>query len=238
MFEYIEKIKAHIDRIATTQREAIEQAAQRVADAILEDRLIHTFGTGHSHMIGLEMFARAGGLGNVNAMIDSTALMVEGARRSAYLERLPGLAATIWENYRISPGDLMIVISNSGRNAMPLEMAMLARERGLYVIGITSLAQSEKYPSRHPSGRKLFEVVDLVIDNCVPPGDGILRIDGNQTGASTSVSGMLIINTLVTEGLKRAAGKGVKLPVYYSQNIDGYSNEELFAKYEGRLRHL
>lgn len=238
MFAYYQHVLAHFDKLVSSQIEVFKMAAEHVGRAIVEDRIIHTFGTGHSHMVGLEMFVRAGGLANVNAMLDSTVLTVEGARRSAKVERVPGMADIIWEEHQIQPDDLMIVISNSGRNAMPIEMAQRAKAAGLFVIGITSMQQSQMYPSRHPGGHKLYELVDLVIDNHVPPGDGLMRIGGSLTGPASSISGMLIINLLVTEGLQYAANKGARLPVYFSQNIDGYSNEELYAMYESRIKHL
>ena len=238
MFEYIEAVKRQVERIATTQKDPITQAAHWMADTIIQDRITHTFGTGHSHMIGLELFTRAGGLANVNAILDTTVLSVEGARRGAEIERIPGLAEVVWDQYRIASDDLMIVISNSGRNAMPIEMAQKAKAHGMKTIGITSLEQSKKYPSRHPSGLKLYEVVDLVIDNCVPSGDVMMDINGFRTGPASTISGVLIVNTIATEACKMAANSGVKLPIYFSQNIDGYSNEALYQKYEGRIKHL
>lgn len=238
MFEYVEKIIGQIERIASSQQEKIAEAGRQVARTLLENRLIHTFGTGHSHMIGLEPFVRAGGLANVNAMLDSIVMTSEGARRSAEIERISGLAEVIWDGHHIHASDLMIVISNSGRNAMPIEMAMKAKTEGLFTIGISSLEQSKKYPSRHQSGKKLYELADLLIDNCVPPGDGLMRIGGNLTGPASSISGMLIMNTILTEGMKLAARQGVKLPIYFSQNIDGFSNEELYARFEKRIKHL
>ena len=238
MLEYPEKIIEHIRSICTKQEEEIGTAAQWFANALIEDRIVHAFGTGHSHMIGLELFVRAGGLANVNAMLDSTAMTIEGARRSAEIERISGMAQIVWDQYKVDANDLMIVISNSGRNAMPIEMAMIAKREGLKVIGITSLTQSKKYPSRHKSGKKLYQIADLVIDNGVPSGDGLMLIDGHQTGPPSSVSGMVLVNTIAAEGMKLAAKKGVKLPVYFSQNIDGFSNEELYGMYEDRIRHL
>jgi uncharacterized phosphosugar-binding protein len=179
MFEYHEKARLQLDRIVSVQEEKIREAAVWLADTLINDRIIHTFGTGHSHMIGLELFVRAGGLANVNAMLDSTVMTSEGARRSAEIERIPGLAKIILDQHRLAPGDLMIVVSNSGRNAMPIEMAELVKAAGLRVIAITSLEQSAMYPSRHPGGRKLMDIADLVLDNCVPPGDGLLHIDGH-----------------------------------------------------------
>jgi uncharacterized phosphosugar-binding protein len=189
-------------------------------------------------VIGLELFARAGGLANVNAMLDSIVMTAEGARRSAEIERVPGLAKIIWDQHKITPGDIIIVISNSGRNAMPVEMAKIAKEHGLQVIAVTSLEQSARYPSRHHSGLKLMEIADIVLDNRVPSGDGIMHVDGNLVGAASTISGVFLVNLVATEGMKLAAAQGVKLPVYFSQNIDGYSNEDLYRMYEDRVKHL
>jgi uncharacterized phosphosugar-binding protein len=238
MFEYQDKILHHLTQLMQGQEEKIMQASQWFSQTLIDDRLVHTFGTGHSHMIGLELFVRAGGLANVNAMLDSTVMTSEGARRSAEIERIPGIAKIIWDQHKIHPGDLFIIISNSGRNAMPLEMAMLARENRNKIIAITSLEQSTKYPSRHPSGKKLMDVADIVLDNRVPSGDGLMHIGGNLTGPVSSMAGIFLVNLVATEGMKQAAAAGVKLPVYFSQNIDGYSNEELYALYESRIKHL
>ncbi len=238
MFEYYEKVQAHFKTMVETQPRKLTMAAEWIAEALVDDHLIHTFGTGHSHMIGLELFVRAGGLANVNAMLDSIALTHEGARRSAEIERIEGLADIIWDQYQIRSRDLIIIVSNSGRNAMPIEMAMRARREGLRIIAITSMTQTQQYPSRHSSGKKLFELADLVLDNHVPSGDGLMRVGGNLTGPVSSMSGFMLVHLITTEGMKIAANKGVNLPVYFSQNIDGFSNEELYAIYEGRIKHL
>jgi uncharacterized phosphosugar-binding protein len=238
MFEYQNKILQHLDQLTQGQEEQIIQASRWFVQTLIDDRLVHTFGTGHSHMIGLELFVRAGGLANVNAMLDSTVMTSEGARRSAEIERIPGIAKIIWDQHKIHPEDLFIIISNSGRNAMPLEMAMQARANGNKIVAITSLEQSAKYPSRHPSGKKLMDVADIVLDNRVPSGDGLMHIDGNLTGPVSSMAGIFLVNLVATEGMKKAATAGVKLPVYFSQNIDGYSNEELYTRYGNRIKHL
>ena len=238
MYEYHKQINAQLAKIATDEKSVIDQAAQWMAETIVADKIIHTFGTGHSHMIGLELFVRAGGLANVNGMLDSIVTTAEGARRSAEVERISGLAKIIWDGHEINKGDIIIIISNSGRNAMPIEMAMTAQAFGIKVIGITSMQQSQQYPSRHPSDKKLYQVCDIVIDNHVPSGDGLMHIDGNLTGAASTMSGVFIINIIATEAMKMATARGAKLPVYYSQNIDGYSNEELYEMYKGRIKHL
>ena len=238
MFEYLDKIKAHLDAMVHDEAANINLAADWVAKTLIEDRLIHTFGTGHSHMIGLELFVRAGGLANVNAMLDSIVMTSEGARRSAEIERIEGISNIIWDQHQIHEDDLIIIISNSGRNAMPIEMAMRARSEGLKIIAITSLTQSKKYPSRHSSEKKLFELADVVLDNHVPSGDGLMRIDGNLTGPVSSIAGITLVNLIATEGMKKAASQDVKLPIYFSQNIDGFSNEELYGLFGDRIKHL
>lgn len=238
MFEYYEKITDHFHHMVHSQVDAIKTAAEWVGDALINDHLIHTFGTGHSHMVGLELFVRAGGLANVNSMLDSVVMTADGARRSADIERIEGISDIIWDQHHTSPDDLIIVISNSGRNAMPLEIALRAKREGLKVIAITSMIQTMDYPSRHSSGKKLYQVADLVLNNFVPSGDGLMRIGGNLTGPPSSISGLMLVHLITTEGMKIAAEKGVKLPIYFSQNIDGFSNEELYGMYEGRIKHL
>jgi uncharacterized phosphosugar-binding protein len=238
MFEYLEKITELIKSISAKETGNIKKAAEWISEVIIEDRIIHAFGSGHSHIIGMELFTRAGGLANVNAMLDDLVLSSSGARRGAEIERVSGLADILWDKYKISSSDIMIVISNSGRNAMPVEMAMRAKKEGLKVIAITSLTQSKRYPSRHSSGKRLYEIADLVIDNHVPAGDGLMNVEGNLIGPASSVAGMLLVNTITTEAIKIASSKGAILPIYHSQNIDGYSNEELYLKFEDRIKHL
>lgn len=237
-FEYIDKIKTQIELIGDKERENITAFADEIARCIIEDKVIHLIGTGHSHMIALELFIRAGGLANVNAMLDSILTTSDGAVRSSKLERVNGLAEILWEEHSINEGDILVVISNGGRNSLPIEMAMLARKKGIKSIIVTSLEQSKKYDSRDFSEKKLYELGDIVIDNHVPSGDGFMYIGGNQVGAVSSISGMTIVNTAVTEGMKKAHKSGVKLPIYGSQNIDETNNEKLYEKYKDRIKHM
>lgn len=227
-----------LDTIVQSNEKAIEKAIDWFAETLITDHLIHTFGTGHSHMIGLELFVRAGGLANVNAMLDSTVMTSEGARRSAEIERISGFSKVIWDQHHIAEADLFVIISNSGRNAMPIEMAQLAKENGNKVIAITSLAQSKIYPSRIAHQPKLYEIADLVLDNNVPTGDGLLKIGGDLTGAASTIAGCFLVNLIATEAMKKAHSQGIKLPIFYSQNVDGFNNEILYERFSGRIKHL
>lgn len=238
MFDYHQASIALLQQIVDTNKNTLPKAIEWIAKTIIDDRIIHAFGTGHSHMVGLELFVRAGGLANVNAFLDSIVMTSEGARRSAEIERISGVSNVLWGQHRIEKEDLFIVISNSGRNAMPIEMTEKAKANGNKVIAITSVEQSKKYPVRIAGQKKLFEIADLVIDNCVPPGDGMLKIGGELTGAASSIAGCFIVNLIATEAMKGVADQGVKLPVYHSQNIDGVDNEGLYERYRGRIKHL
>ena len=232
----IEMIK-QLEKIFEGQEEEMEKAISEVFRTIKEDKIIHTFGSGHSHMVGLELFIRAGGLGNVNAMLDQDVLTSNGALRSSKLEKLEGLADILWEEYRIEKGDIIIIISNSGRNALPVEMALRAKKEGIKIIAITSLTQTKEFASRHSSGKKLFEIADIVLDNKVISGDGIMKVGNDRIGAMSSINGMFIINTVVTEAMIRAEKSGIELPVYSSQNIDSFeNNDKLYKKYMGRVK--
>ena len=232
----IEMIK-QLEKIFEGQEEEMEKAISEVFRTIKEDRIIHTFGSGHSHMVGLELFIRAGGLGNVNAMLDQDVLTSNGALRSSKLEKLEGLADILWEEYRIEKGNIIIIISNSGRNALPVEMALRAKKEGIKIIAITSLTQTKEFASRHSSGKKLFEIADIILDNKVISGDGIMKVGNDRIGAMSSINGMFIINTVVTEAMIRAEKAGIELPVYSSQNIDSFeNNDKLYKKYMGRVK--
>ncbi len=237
-YEYLNQINGLIQTMVERNEEEINRLARVVADNIKNDKIIHTFGTGHSHMIGIELFARAGGLGNVNALLDPDTVTSFGAQRSGAIEKLPGVADIIFDSYNIQKGDIMIISSNSGRNAMPIEMAMRCKKEGVFTIAVTNLKQSQETTSRHPSGKKLYECVDSVLDNSVPAGDALLNIDGILTGPGSSISSMLLLNTVVSEAMKICVSEGVRPPVFQSQNVDGFDNDAIYKKYTRRVKHF
>lgn len=237
-YSYHTAVNHLFDSIVDSNKKTLKQAIVWFTETLTNESIIHTFGTGHSHMIGLELFVRAGGLANVNAILDSTVMTSEGARRSAEIERISGFSKVIWDQHQIAKKDLFVIISNSGRNAMPIEMAQLAKKNGNKVIAITSLEQSKRYPSRISHQPKLYEIADLVLDNKVPSGDGLLKIGEDLTGPASTLAGCFLVNLIATEAMKKAYKEGVKLPIYHSQNIDGFSNEELYKHFSDKIKHL
>jgi uncharacterized phosphosugar-binding protein len=242
MFAYFEVIRRLLDEVQAKNADALDHAAEIVADALQRGDILHTFGTGHSHLIAEELFDRAGGLIPVNPILDEGVMLHISAMSSTEFERMPGYAAIILKRYRIAPGDVMLIASNSGRNAVPLEMALAARDRGLKVIAMTALDYSRSQPSRHASGKRLFELADVVLDTCGLPGDAVMGVPGvAQKVASTStVIGAALAQALVHNVAHKLAKRGLTPPILTSANIgagEGYGAHH-YATYRDRVRHL
>lgn len=238
MFEYIDKLQERVTMLIEHNADKLREAISVFSEAIVLNKMIHVLGTGHSHMIGLEGFIRAGGLGNINAILDSTVTTSDGALRSSKLEKLPGLAQILWDEQPISENDVIVVVSNSGRNALPIEFAQIAKERGHKLIAITSVEQSSRYQSLHVSGLKLMDIADIVLDNCVPTGDGLCEVNHRVTGAFSTISGLVLMNTLVVESQQLALSQGVAPLIFSSQNVDGFNNDDVYAHFSGRLKSM
>lgn len=226
---YITELQTILARIKQEQSANIQRAGRVVADALAAGGIIHTFGTGHSHLIAEEAFFRAGGLAAVNPLLDERLIFLKGALESTRAERESGLASRLLERENIRPEDAAIIISNSGRNAAPLEMALEMKARGVRVIAITNLEQSRAADSRHPSGKRLFELADVTIDNCAPPGDALLKLPGldSPIGATSTVAGAAIINSIMIEAAAELLRRGASVPVLPSANLAGVTEEML-----------
>lgn len=237
-YEYGTKIIDLINKAEEKNKDIIDKLSDRFVENILNDKIIHTFGTGHSHMIGIELFARAGGLGNVNAILDPDALTAFGAQRSCAMEKLSGVSDIIFDSYKIEKGDIMIISSNSGRNAVPIEMAMRCKKEGIFTVAVTNLEQSKNSTSRHASGKKLYECVDCILDTCIPNGDSVVTIGPYHTGPASSIVSMLLLNTIVTEAIRKVVTSGKKPYIFQSQNVDGFNNDNIYSHFDGRCKHF
>ena len=237
---YGERARALVDRIVTTQAGSITRAAGMVADTVAAGGVVFTFGTGHSHCIAEDAVYRAGGLVPVDAILEPSLTGTSDVTKSEYLERLEGFAPAILDHRGLGPDDLLIVISNSGRNAVPVEMALEARARGIRVVALTSLRYAETVTSRHSSRKKLHEVVDVAVDNGTEFGDAELRLEGvpNPVGPMSGIAGMFVIHAIMARATEILASKGIEPPVWESGNIDGASerNARHMDAYRGRIR--
>jgi uncharacterized phosphosugar-binding protein len=240
--QYIDGLQGVLDRIKREQSDNIQRAGQIVAATLSAGGVIHTFGTGHSHLIAHEPFFRAGGIAAISPILEERLIFLKGALESSRAEREEGLAGKLIALEDVRPQDAAIIISNSGRNAVPVEMALEMRARGVKVIAITNLEQSRGSAATHASGKRLFELADVTIDNCVPTGDALLSLGLNsKIGPSSTVAGAAIINSIILEAVDELLQRGERVPVLPSANIDGVSSEtlsDLLRRYAGRIRYL
>jgi uncharacterized phosphosugar-binding protein len=222
--------------------DAIRAAARLLADRMLNGGVLQVFGTGHSRAFAMEMAGRAGGLVPVHAMTMED-LALRGARpaddlKDLTLERRPEIAREVLSLYDIRPEDAFIVVSSSGRNGATVELAIAAKQRSHPVVAVTSMAHTTAVTSRHPSGNRLFEVADLVIDNRAPIGDAVLPLgDGLGVCAVSSITGAFIAQGLTAEIVRHYQEAGIKPPVLISANVEGADthNEALRRQYAGRI---
>lgn len=240
---YIDGLTGILGRIKREQMQNIRLAGVVVADALSAGGIIHTFGTGHSHLIADEAFFRAGGLAAVNPILDERLMFLKGALASTVAERETGLARNLIERERVEPVDAAIIISNSGRNPAPVEMAIEMKSRGAKVIAITSLEQSRASTPRHASGKRLFELADATIDNCVPHGDALLDLHGlnARIGAASTVAGAAIINSIIIEAATELVQRDEPVDVLPSANLETTTPDVLRAilnRYRTRIRYL
>ncbi len=223
------------------QADALETAAQKIAGSLLGGGMLYTFGTGHGHLLALEIFYRAGGLARVCPILDERLMLHASASESTGWERTDGLADELLSRYPVKAGDVLIAISNSGRNTVPVELAMKCRARGAYVIALTSRKHTLAVTPRNPMGKRLFEVADLVLDNGGALGDAAVEgTGGRRIGPTSTAVGSALLQAIVCRVEEIAREKGREIEFFASSNIDGGDeiNACLIEKYRGVVRGL
>jgi uncharacterized phosphosugar-binding protein len=218
-----------LDRIAATQDEALERASRISTDAIAAGGLVHAFGTGHSRIPVEELFPRYGSFPGFNPIVElsmtfhTQVVGANGQRQAMFIERVEGLAEQILASYDLGPPDAMLVFSAGGVTAVPIEMAIGARERGLPVVAVTSVANASAATPSHSSGTRLLDHADVVVDLCTPPGDALIRVDGVDTPVApgSTVAAVAIANELKARTAVALADQGLLPPVITSAELVG-----------------
>lgn len=230
---YFEKANSLLVKARAKNQPVIAKIAPLIGASIAEGGVVHTFGSGHSELISREIIGRAGGLVCVTGIMDPTA---------GFIENLPDYGLRLIERYdrqyELRKGEVIIVISNSGKNGSPIDVALYAKQKGLTVVALTCLAMSEATPSQHKSGKRLFEVADYVLDNGGVMGDAIVELNGDVKGGPTSTFiGCSVLNWLMLDSIEWLKNHNHPLPVLKSQNLPGAieHNRELGRRYKSRL---
>ena len=241
---YLDAVTAQLSRLRDEELPAIAAAAEVLADAITGGRRIFAFGCGHSSLAVYDLVYRAGGLALVNPIVvpGTGATDPPPATLSTAVERLPGLATAVLDNSPIQAGDVLIVVSLTGRNAVPVEMGRVARERGLTVVAVTSRECSAAAPSRDPSGLKLADIAHHVLDCKVGVGDAALEADGlpHRFSPTSGVLGATLLQLLVASTVEALLARGVTPPMFMSANVDGGQewNTRMLSENADRIFYL
>ena len=243
---YRERISQVLNRIWDTQTVTIEKVAAVMADCIAHGGLVHLFGSGHSVLPVQDMFPRYGAFPGFRPLMDMRLMWTNvigsgGAKGLLWLERREGYAAVLFENEPIRRGDVMLVFSHGGLNAAGIEVLQEAKRRGLSTVAITSMDNYRKRESTHSSGKKLADVADYVIDNCVPAEDALVSVEGWKApvAAGSTVSTVTIAMAIVAQVASELAAKGHNPPVFVSPNVGGIppdNNNRVYEAYERSLK--
>lgn len=243
--EYGRVVRKILDEI-DGEEEAINRAAKLMSAAIAEDELVHVIGTGgHSNMGTYEMFCRAGGLAAVNPILDPGTLVSFGARRSMRIERTPGYAAAVLDAYEVRSG-VLIIVNAYGINAMTIDSALEGKKRGIPTVGVTSRSFADHvpatHPARHPSGKNLYQIVDVFVNCHMPLNDAVVEFEGlaQKAGPTSTYCLAYTLNLMTIETIRLLLAAGHDPMLWTSANMPGgdEANQRNMESYRGRIRHL
>ncbi len=240
---YFDNLIRLIGTARTTQKDAMETAARWMSEATVNGRNLFAFGCSHAGLLALELYYRTGGMVNINPIrAPGLNLDYDPVTMTSEMERMVGYGAIIADNQPIGAGDVVIVHSVSGRNPVPVDFAARCREKGAKVICLTSMESERNAVSRHPSGKLLADVSDLVLDNCGCVGDGSVTIDGvpEKVGPTSTAVGAAILNAVVARCVELTVQAGFKAPVFRSANVDGGDehNRAVLAEYKDHIFYM
>ena len=226
-----------------SQRDTIAEAAGWIAETIGRKNNVFVFGCSHAGIIAEEVFYRTGGLAVINPIFfPGFMLNTRPITMTSALERTPDIGKIILSQNHVGEGDLLIIHSVSGRNTVPVEMAVEAKKMGVNTVCITNLDYSSQVTSRHPSGMRLFEVCDYVLDNCGEKGDAAITLDGlaEKIGPTSTAVGTALLNTVVIEAVEKMIADGIVPPVFMSANLDGGDahNAKIFEEYKDNIFYM
>jgi uncharacterized phosphosugar-binding protein len=249
--QWLANTRAVMDDIEGSQLPAIREAAELMADSIAAERWVHTFGCGHATIPVEEMYPRIGGFVGFHPMVELpltffTRVTGEmGIHQFLFLERAEGYGRAIMNSYTFDPRDTMWIFSHTGINNVNIDVALRAKELGMKVVATGSAAQATSSTTRHPSGKKLFDIADVVIDTCVPAGDSSvpLREHDDNVGPVSTMAFVTVVWMTITTVAELLASRGVKLYIHPSHNVPGDTTardrlDAALAEYKRRVASL
>ena len=240
--EYLTHVSELLSRAAQSQLSGVNALARAIADCTAQGRGVYLFGTGHSCLLAQELFYRAGGLVRLQPMLEPELMLHVSASESTLFERDSTRAAALLERYNIATDDLLLIISNSGRNPLIVELALQAKVWGCRVAALTSLSHSMSGSSRHESGKRLCEAADIVLDNLGQPGDACVSYENfaGLAAPTSTVIGAALLQAAAAQTVQYLIDDGIQPEVFASSNIDQGDaiNEAYLSKYRKEILYL
>ncbi|GEN94049.1 SIS domain-containing protein [Pediococcus ethanolidurans] len=243
MYQYIDKVRELLNIVETTEKDNINAAIKLIVNANVEKNSIYSFGASHAGILSEEMYYRAGGMITINAIFGREVMLDrKPITFTSKMERLEGYGTALASTVHFQKNDILILHSVSGRNPVIIDLALAAKKQGVKIIGLTNVKYSKSIASRHSSGKHLFEVADVVIDNHGDIGDAACQLKGapQKVGPTSTVIGASILNTIIVEASQQLADRGKgDAPVFYSANLDGgdEKNKKLFNEYRDMIHY-
>lgn len=243
--KYLDGVEGIINNIKK-EKEAIEKVSKIMADCIYNGGFVHLFGSGHSVIPALDAFPRYGSFIGLNALTDPRLMWFSptgpaSAPGLLIIERKEGYVKDAYLRYQpIRKGDVMIVYSHGGVNAAPVEAALYGKEVGAKVVAVTSLENQKRAKATHSSGKKLSDIADVLIDNCVPHEDAIVSLEGRneKVGATSSIATIAITQSLLVETATILNNKGYDLKIFVSPNVPGFGVEYNITVFDEHNRRI
>lgn len=240
---YFSSILSVLTNIQEKQLKAMDTVAQLFTETISNGNTIFITGCSHSSIFAQEVFYRAGGLMLINPIfLPGMTLDTKPVTQTTKYENITGIGTSVLSESKLRKGDALVIASISGRNTVPVEMALWAKDKGVKTIALTSTDYSSAVKSRHPSGKNLYEVTDFILDVMCPKGDAVLEIEGlpEKTAPASTISGIAMLHAIISETISNLISLGITPPVYLSANLDGGDehNRRMLEKYKDQIHYV
>ncbi|EKU43467.1 hypothetical protein C518_1349 [Lysinibacillus fusiformis ZB2] len=234
MNTYFQQVNRYLTRMAQQESNQLMHIAKQIVNRLTKGGIIQLFGSGHSMLLAQECYYRAGGLVPVKPIHIESLMLHQGARQSSQNEKKQAFLVSYKDQLQFDDRDVCIIISTSANNPAPIDMAIYAKEAGALTISLQSL-EYQHQPSRHPSGKRLEQVVDEVLNTHVPLGDGVLSVDQLQYAPVSTVLGATLLNALFAQIIELMHAQGARVPVFGSSNLGETNNDALIDQYGQRI---